>query len=100
MTSHGGVLIPASIVAVVVELAAPVALVHGRWRDAWVASAWLLHVAIAAVMAITFPYPLSGVAFAPFYDLERGVAAIARVRRAAGQRMGLGVGSGDRAPPY
>ena len=78
VTSHGWVLVPASIVAVGVELGAPVALVHGRWRDAWVASAWLLHVAIAAVMAIAFPYPLCGVAFAPFYDLERGVAAIAR----------------------
>ena len=53
--------------------------VAGRpWRDAWVASAWLLHVAIAAVMAITFPYPLCGVAFAPFYDLERGVAVLTR----------------------
>ncbi len=78
VTNNGWVLVPASIVAVTIELAAPVAFVHGRWRDAWVASAWLLHVAIAAVMAITFPYPLSVIAFAPFYDLERGVAAVAR----------------------
>jgi len=84
VTSHGWVLVPASVVAVTIELTAPVAFVHGRWRDAWVVSAWLLHVAIAAVMAITFPYPLSGIAFAPFYDLEQGVAVIARkVRRPA-----------------
>jgi HTTM domain len=78
VTSHGWVLAPSALVAVTVELAAPVALLGGRWRDAWVASAWLLHVAIAAVMAITFPYPLCGVAFAPFYDLERGVAVLTR----------------------
>jgi hypothetical protein len=78
VTSHGWVLVPASVVAVAVELAAPVAFRRGRWRDAWVVSAWLLHVAIAAVMAITFPYPLSGVAFAPFYDVEEGVAAVSR----------------------
>jgi HTTM domain len=78
VTSHGWVLAPAAIVAVTVELAAPVAFLGGRRRDAWVASAWLLHVAIAAVMAITFPYPLCGVAFAPFYDLERGVAVLTR----------------------
>jgi HTTM domain len=78
VTSNSWVLVPASILAVVIELAAPVAFLGGRWRDAWVASAWLLHVAIAAVMAITFPYPLSGVAFAPFYELERGVAVIGR----------------------
>jgi len=78
VTSNSWVLVPASILAVAIELAAPVAFLGGRWRDAWVASAWLLHLSIAAVMAITFPYPLSGVAFAPFYELERGVAVIAR----------------------
>jgi hypothetical protein len=78
VTSHGWVLLPAAVVAVTIELAAPLAFLGGRWRDGWVASAWLLHVAIAAVMAITFPYPLCGVAFAPFYDLERGVAVITR----------------------
>ena len=33
VTSHGWVLVPAAVVAVVVELAAPVAFVHGRPRD-------------------------------------------------------------------
>ena len=86
VTSHGWILVPSAVVAVVVELAAPVAFVHGRPRDVWVASAWLLHVAIAAVMAITFPYPLCGVAFAPFYDLERGVAVIGRGWRRIARR--------------
>jgi len=86
VTSHGWILAPAAVVAVVIELAAPVAFVHGRPRDVWVASAWLLHVAIAAVMAISFPYPLCGVAFAPFYDLEKGVAVVGGSARRRGRR--------------
>ena len=78
VANHGGVLAPVAIAALAVELGAPVALVGGRWRDAWVVAAWLFHVGIAAVMAISFPYPLSLVAFAPFYDLERAVAAARR----------------------
>jgi hypothetical protein len=39
----------------------------------WVGAAWLFHVSIAAVMAIAFPYPLYGVAFAPFFEVERAV---------------------------
>ena len=38
----------------------------------------LLHVGIVALMAIAFPYPLSLVAFAPFFDCERPFRAILR----------------------
>ena len=62
---------PAAAFAVLVELAAPVALLGGRIRTAWVIAAWLLHVGIAATMLIVFPYPLFLVAFAPFYRVER-----------------------------
>ena len=74
--SHSALLVPAALFAVVIELGAPVALLGGRWRDAWVASAWLFHVGIAAVMAIAFPYPLCLVAFAPFYAVERPVLSV------------------------
>jgi len=62
---------PAAAVTVLVELAAPVALLGGRIRTAWVVAAWLLHLGIAATMLIVFPYPLFLVAFAPFYRVER-----------------------------
>ncbi len=62
---------PAAVFAVAVELAAPLALLGGRIRTAWVVSAWLLHAGIAAAMFIVFPYPLFLVAFAPFYRVER-----------------------------
>lgn len=62
---------PLAVSTVVVELAAPVALLGGRIRTVWVACAWALHAGIAALMFVVFPYPLFLVAFAPFYRLER-----------------------------
>jgi hypothetical protein len=62
---------PMAVGAVILELASPLALLGGRVRTAWVAAAWLMLVAIAALMFVTFPYPLFLVAFAPFYRLER-----------------------------
>src|SRR5829696_3473969 len=62
---------PLAVVTVVVELGAVLALSGGRWRTAWVAAAWLFHVGVLALMAIVFPYQLAGVAFAPFFRLER-----------------------------
>ena len=56
---------------IVVELAAPVALLGGRLRTTWVICTWLMHLAILAFMLIVFPLPLSLVAFAPLYRIER-----------------------------
>jgi hypothetical protein len=79
LAANGWLAVPASLAALAVELGAPVALLGGRWRDAWVASAWLFHVGIAATMAIAFPYPLSLVAFAPFYAVEVPVIRVAKL---------------------
>jgi hypothetical protein len=62
---------PMAVASVVIELSAPLALRGGRLRTAWVAAAWLMHAGIAALMHIVFPYPLSLVAFAPLFRLER-----------------------------
>ena len=87
LAAHPTVLPLAAFGALAVELGAPVALLGGMCRNVWVASAWLFHVAIAAVMAIAFPYPLFGVAFAPFFAVEiaveRARAAVRRRRRGA-----------------
>lgn len=61
----------AAAATVVVELVAPVALLGGRIRTAWVVAAWLMHVGILVFMFVGFPYPLFVVAFAPLYRLER-----------------------------
>jgi HTTM domain len=78
LAARPAVLPVAAVGALAVEIGAPVALLGGWWRNVWVAAAWLFHVSIAAVMAIAFPYPLYGVAFAPFFAVERAVDGIRR----------------------
>ena len=65
---------PMAAVALVVELVAPIALFGGWYRNLWVGGAWLMHVGIAALMLVAFPYPLFLAAFAPFFPLERVTA--------------------------
>lgn len=72
---------PVALATLVVELGAPVALLGGRWRNAWVAAAWSFHLGTLLLMAIMFPYPLSGVAFASLFPLERLSRASPRRRR-------------------
>jgi hypothetical protein len=72
-----------AMATVVVELGAPVALLGGRWRTAWVAAAWGFHVGVVALMAITFPYQVFGIAYASFFAVERllDVGPVRRVIR-------------------
>lgn len=71
---------PLAFGSMLVELGAPLALLRGRWRTAWVAGAWLFHLSILGLMAILFAYPLSGVAYASMVQPERAVEW-ARTRR-------------------
>lgn len=71
LVAHAWVFGPLAWATLLVELGAPVALLGGRWRTAWVASAWAFHVGVLALMAVVFPYQLLGVAFLPFFRLER-----------------------------
>jgi hypothetical protein len=65
------VLPPMAALSVLIELAAPLALLGGRWRNTWVSAAWLMHVGIYALMLVGFPSPLFLIAFAPMFPLER-----------------------------
>jgi hypothetical protein len=64
---------PMAAWSLLVELAAPVALLGGRWRSGWVIAVWTMHLGIFAFMFVGFPYPLFLVAFAPFFAIERVV---------------------------
>ena len=97
---------PMAAVAVVIELAAPIALFGGWYRNVWVGAAWLMHAGIAALMLIAFPYPLFLMAFAPFFPLERaarsGADVVRSVRAGTGpERTGFSPrrgGGGRRSP--
>jgi hypothetical protein len=57
-----------------VELGAPLALLGRRWAYTWIALAWCFHVGVLALMAVLFPYPLCGIAFASMLPVERLLA--------------------------
>jgi hypothetical protein len=71
LVPHAWLFTPMALFSLVVELGAPLALFARRVAHAWIAAAWLFHVGVLATMAIVFPYPLFGVAFAPFFAVER-----------------------------
>jgi hypothetical protein len=71
LLGHTWLFPPLAAFAVVVELGAPVALLGGRWRNAWVAAAWVFHLGILVLMTTFFPCPLSLVAFASMFAVER-----------------------------
>jgi hypothetical protein len=73
---HAWVFAPLSVATLAVELGAPFALGGGAARRAWAVAAWLFHVGVLALMAISFPYQLSGVAFASLFAVERPLARI------------------------
>jgi hypothetical protein len=79
---------------IVLELGAPAVLVWRRLRVWWAAAAWGFHVGVLAIMAIFFPYPLSGVAFASLFPLEQ-LPEQARRRRRARAGHAAAVPEGD-----
>jgi hypothetical protein len=71
LVEHGWLFPPLAAASMAIELGAPVALLGRRVAAVWSALAWSFHVGVLALMAIAFPYPLSGVAFLPFLRAER-----------------------------
>lgn len=70
LVKHGWLFPPLAATTFIVELGAPLALLSNRFARAWALAAWAFHVGVFAVMWIVFPYPLLGVAFAPFFAVE------------------------------
>jgi hypothetical protein len=66
-----------AVISLVVELAAPLALVDRRLGRIWALGAFAMHWGILAVMGIWFRYQLTGVAFAPWFEVERVLRRLA-----------------------
>ena len=92
---------PLAWATLAVELGAPLALLHRRGRAVWAGAAWSFHLGTLALMAIMFPYPLSGVAFAPLFPVERVVRRLpARLMpRGAGRPQGRRAGGEPKVGP-
>lgn len=78
LVAHGWVFPPLAVMSLLIELGAPLALLHRRVALVWAAAAWGFHVGVVVLMAIVFPYQLTGVAYASFFPLERLVARLGR----------------------
>ncbi len=72
------------------ELLSPLALFWRRFGVAWALLVWGFHWGVLALMAIGFVYQLSGVAFAPFFRVERllELGPLRRLRRSRGGAVG------------
>jgi len=95
LTRFGFVFAPMAWGAMVLELGGVVALWPGRLRRLWVWAVWGFHVTVLALMAIVFPYQLSGVAFASF---SRPEIILRSGRRALTKALRGGSASGPRDP--
>lgn len=84
-----------SVLTIVLELAAPIVLVHPLVARLWALAAWGFHLGVVLLMNIWFPYPLLGLAYLPVLRAERPFAwAIARWKR----RRNAGKGPGGSGP--
>lgn len=68
---HAWLFPPLAGLTIVVELAAPLALLRGRIGRLWSLAAWSFHAGVLALMWILFPYQLFFIAFTPFFDTEK-----------------------------
>ena len=71
LVRRGWLFPPLAAASLALELLAPLALVGPRLARIWALAAWGFHAGVLAVMAIFFPYPLLGLAFAPLFAPER-----------------------------
>ena len=85
--------------SLVLELVGPAAILHRRFGKLWAIGVWLFHIGVLALMAIAFLFQITGVAFAPFFDVEKlaerpRVAALLRWLRLAPAQAGSGKSGG------
>lgn len=71
LVAYPAVFPPLAFASLAMELLAPLALLGGRAAALWSLTAWAFHAGVLAIMAIFFPYPLFGLAFAPFFAVEK-----------------------------
>lgn len=82
-------------VSLALELGAPLVMLQSKVARIWAVGMWGFHVGVLALMAILFPYPVSFIAFAPFFRAERLVPLVRRiVRRSSPETTALAASSG------
>ncbi len=89
LLEHPAIFVGFAWMTIVIELGAPLAMLHRRVALGWALIAWGFHVGVLFLMSILFPYPCSGAAYASFFRLERPVGWVGRnLSRVAGRLRG------------
>jgi hypothetical protein len=84
LSAYPAVFVPLAWLSMILELGAPLALfgplgsIGRRLAWVWAVGMWAFHVGVLLIMAIAFVYPLSGVAFAPLFAVEKPLIALKR----------------------
>jgi hypothetical protein len=81
LVRHPELFPPLAGLSLLIELAAPLVLLDRRVARVWCVGAWGFHVGVFATMWIVFHYPMLGLAYAPFFAVEGGVARVGRWAR-------------------
>ncbi|WP_437736120.1 HTTM domain-containing protein [Sorangium sp. So ce1335] len=81
LVRYGFLFPPLALASLGMELCAPLALFSRRVAVVFCGAAWLFHLGVLLTMAILFPYPLLGIAFVGFFELEK-MRDLRRPRRA------------------
>jgi hypothetical protein len=71
LVQYSAPFLPIGVLTMALELLGPLALARRKLARLWVLGVYGFHVGVLATMAIAFPYPLSGIAFASFFDCEK-----------------------------
>ncbi|HEY5951253.1 MAG TPA: HTTM domain-containing protein [Kofleriaceae bacterium] len=85
---HPSPLVGFSVLTLVLELGAPLALFGRRLGYVWAFVAWAFHLGVVLMMNIWFPYPLAGIAFLPLLPAERIVQTVIGAARGIVRRTG------------
>lgn len=76
---YPGVFQGLAVFSLALELGAPLVMLHAKVAKAWSYGMWGFHLGVLALMAILFSYPVSFIAFAPFFRTERLAPWVRRV---------------------
>lgn len=87
LSRHPAAFVPLAWLSVLLELGAPLALLHRRMLRLWALGMWSFHLGVALIMAIVFAYPLSGIAFAPIFAIDEPLRRLAARLRGRGSRL-------------
>jgi len=77
LVRHPALFKPLAAMTLALELGAPLALLGRRPATVVALGIWSFHLGVLATMAIFFPYPLLGIAFAPWFPVEKPARRIA-----------------------